>query len=142
MSSSGDEYIRCQMRLKGGKRSPKSTERKSAGADRIITLIEKGIHGCRLSAPAHTLNEAEAKYVEELNWFNSLPRDQQLRHLIKKLRKLKQDKADLYKKSADTESEQKRVIMRRRLREPIIDLQIEEVMRQIEEIEDDHKSLR
>jgi len=132
--SSGGEYIRCPIRPKGGRRAPKSTERKNAAADRIVDLIEKGRYGCRLATPARKLDYREREHIAELNWFNSLSKRQQLQHLSERLRKLRKAKADLYIRVNNSRSEQKRMVMRRKLREPIIDLQIAEVEKQIEEI--------
>lgn len=115
-------YYPQKIRLGTGRKNPKSCERKSAGADKLIRYLEQARgrpdrrDGC--SGAGHS--ESDEKGRREL--------------LFAKLQKLQAEKESLMDLDDDSESECRRKARRRELKEDVINRQIMETLQAIDEL--------
>jgi hypothetical protein len=127
------EYLPRKVKPKGGKRTPKSTERKSRGADRLAGLISRGVFGCRLARPDVEPSFVERRRTEESNQFNALSRYEQRKAIMEKIRALDKEKASICA-VCHNEPEMKRLEMKARLLLPTIEVQIQELYERLESL--------
>lgn len=114
----------------GGRKNPRSCERKSAGADKLIKYLEQARRGIQ------RVDNRELQRLEDQNKFAMMDAKERRQLLFNKLKSLQEEKEAMIELDSDSESERWRKARRRELKEGVINMEIMETLQNIDELED------
>lgn len=113
-----------RIRPRGGRSNPRATERKSAGADKLVRYLENARYG-RVFRPEPRADST----------FALMDVASRRKFLFDKLRDLQGEKEAMMDQDGDSESELATKSRRRQLKEGVISMEILETLKAIEELE-------